>query len=401
MASLKNLNEGKRHTKPHYRIRWRNKGEKNPHPFTLPEGTSYEDAKALKREIETSVAKVGFWAPAEAPPVSLDEAIDRYIAYRSVPRRNKKAAKAATLSMYDIVLRRSFLAHVGMSATLHVLRVQVVDGWLDKLAAAGREPSTIYTYGSTLRAFWKWAASPRTGWPGHVQPADVDVSPPASRIVHAPTFEEATAMLTALVGPVRGRNRFPRAVARAGILERYTGLRRSQVEGLEYGAVLRSYTQKVPTGTVTAPALHILTGKTDEEEEMRRRIPIPESLLGFLEAWRRADGDPPDQTKIIGGSLPKEPECIRAAWKRSGVDPVIWKRRPNHTLRRGVTTFLSSEGVPEQASDWYVGHLPKGMNGKHYTAAEAGYWALVAPAIANMPPLDDSIALHPEVLGNH
>jgi integrase len=203
----------------------------------------------------------------------------------------------------------------------------------------------------------------------------------------------------ALIGPVKARHSFPRSVARAAILERYVGLRKFQAEDLAWGNVYRSFSQKVPTGTLTAPALRVLTGKTEEEKEMRRRIPIPPPLLRVLQAWRLADGSPADEVKVIGGRLPGEPEAIRGAWKRSGVDPVIWTRRPNHALRKGVSTFLTSEGVPVDARDWYVGHLPKGMDGEHYTAAEAGYWALVAPAVAKMPAVDESIALHRDVLG--
>ena len=69
--------------------------------------------------------------------MTLAEAIDRYIEYRKIPRRNKKAASEATLYLYDVVLKKAFLAHVGDKVTLHALRIPVVDGWLDALAARG------------------------------------------------------------------------------------------------------------------------------------------------------------------------------------------------------------------------------------------------------------------------
>lgn len=378
MASLTNAGTTRN---PKWRIRYRNRGEPNPRCFTMPPGSGKRDGERLLREIQLTIDTTGRWDRAETPPVDLAAAIDQYIQERGRATRRGRAAKESTRRLYGIVLRNLFLPYAagrGTTASLHALEAGTVGRFLDAQAAAGKSESTVYTYGANLRAFWRWA---HRRWPDHVAAPQVDVASPVAGVVHAPTIADIDCMIATLDAPVRGRNRHPTAVLRACIVMRHTGLRISQAGGLRWGDLGEDADGR-------GPSLHIRPDntKTRAEAALDRRIPIPRAFHRTLLAWRLADGRPADGAPIVGPGLPRDAhDTVRRAWKRAEIDPIKWRRRPDHAIRRGLMTYLAERGVPDPAIDWFVGHAPRSINARHYTSQSLAWWSLLLPALESLP----------------
>lgn len=381
MASLERVGD-------RIRIRYRNKGDRNQRSLTLPAGTGVREAERVKGDIEMQVRLTGRYEAAVAPPADLGGAIDQYIAERGRRTRRGRAAKPRTLRLYDVVLRKLFLPYAagrGDSASLFTLEKGTVGRFLDDLAAQGKSESTVYTYGATVRAFWKWA---HKRWPDHVSRPEVDVAPPTPGTVHAPTIAEVDRMVVALTAKVRGRNRFPLGVYRATVLMRFTGLRTFQAKGLRWGDLVEDFDGE-------GPALHIRpeNSKTRAEAALDRRIPLTPELYRTLLAWRLADGRPGDDAPIVGPRFPRDPhETVRRAWERAKVPAHKWAGRPDHALRRALVTFLAEQGVPDAAIDWYVGHGGRSINARYYTAQSRAWWGFLLPALEKLPEMPTAAA---------
>ena len=195
-------------------------------------------------------------------------------------------------------------------------------------------------------------------------------------------------MIATLAAPVRGRNKHPRAVIRACLIMRFTGLRVSQAACLTWGDMIDDLDGR-------GPALHIrpANSKTRAEAALDRRIPVAPGLHKLLLSWRMADGRPGDSTIVVGPGMPRDPHTtVSGAWERSGVEPRKWKGRPDHTIRRAVITYLAEQGVVEPAIDWYVGHAPRSMNSRHYTSQSMAWWTLLVPPLQGLPDLPDTLA---------
>ncbi|MBU0606782.1 MAG: hypothetical protein KKI08_02800 [Armatimonadetes bacterium] len=367
--------------KPQWSIRWRNKGDTTQHRLTLPAGISKAEADQVEAKIKLEVRLTGRYDRVEAPPIDLAAAIDEYIAARGTATRRGAAAKPATLRLYDNVLRRRMLPFVkgrGGAASLHGLERSTVARFLDALATEGLKPSAIHTYGATVHAFWRWA---HERWPEHVHVPVVDAPPPNPGNIYSPTLDEVDRMLAAMAKPVRGRNAFPRAVYRACIIMRYTGLRKFQAAGLRWGDLIVDFDGQ-------GPALHIGKDncKTAAEAALDRRIPITSGLHGTLQAWRKSDGNPEDNVTVVGPGFPREPEeAVNGAWRRSEVEEYKWLGQPTRAMRRALNTYLQGQGIPDPCVDWYIGHAPIRLNARYYTSQTLAWWRLLLPVLQEMP----------------
>ena len=155
MASVSR--QGKRWT-----VRFRNKGDRNPRRYTLPSGAGKRAAEAKAREIQLAIDRDGFWAPAKAPPATLDAAVEAYIDARTAGTAARPAAKPSTLKMYDVVLRRillPFLRGRASTAALRDLNPDRVRALLDERHRLGSSPRTLMVYRSMIGGFWKWAGA--------------------------------------------------------------------------------------------------------------------------------------------------------------------------------------------------------------------------------------------------
>ena len=134
MASLSNVGTDK---EPIWRIRYRNKGDKNPKCLTLAGGTGRREAEATKTRVQNAINEAGRWDKAEVPPMDLDAAIRAYMNHRSKPDRRSRAVSQGTQDLYRKVLLGQFLpfaAGRGSTASLHSLDATTVERFLDHKA---------------------------------------------------------------------------------------------------------------------------------------------------------------------------------------------------------------------------------------------------------------------------
>jgi integrase len=358
-------------------VRYRNKGDANPRRYTLPAGSGKRAAEAKAREIQTIIDRDGHWAPAQAPPATLDAAVEAYIDARTAGTAAKPAARPATLRMYDAVLRKILLpAARGRSQTapLRELNPVRVRSLLNERHRMGRSPRTLVIYRSIIGSFWKWARAEYG--PEHVPPVELpDVATPPPSEVIAPGWEEIDRMIAAL--PARCE-----VLRRTLLLQRYTGLRISQAARLRRRDLL-------PDFEGLGPALHVHKdlGKSRQEAAMNRRVPVHPELLALLQAWREADGRSSPDAPLVGGPLPATSrDTLRNAWRRAGVIEEKWFGHPSHVLRKRFVTALEVGRVRERVIDYLIGHARADVKGRSYIVGHE-LWPEMVEAVALIPPL--------------
>lgn len=368
MASVSR--QGKRWT-----VRFRNKGDRNPRRYTLPAGIGKRAAEAKAREIQLAIDRDGFWAPAKAPPATLDAAVEAYIDARTAGTAARPAAKPSTLKMYDVVLRRlllPFLRGRASTAALRDLDLDRVRGLLDERHRRGASARTLLVYRSIIGGFWKWARAEFGA--EHIAPVALpDLARPADREVVAPSYGEIDRMIAAL--PDRCAT-----LRRTCLILRYTGLRISQAARLEWRDILADHEG-------LGPALHIRPelGKSRQEAAMNRRIPLHPELRRQLLEWRLADGRPDDDALLIRAPLPRTArDTLRAAWKRAGVPEEKWAGHPSHVFRKRFITTLDLARVRERVIDYLIGHARKDVKGRSYIVGQE-LWPEMKKAVAGIP----------------
>lgn len=217
---------------------------------------------------------------------------------------------------------------------------------------------------------WKWAAD--SDWYGDLtpRPREVELPKSAKRIVRAPEWAETDRMLACLAETAA-----PWAV-RLGILARYLGERRSALLRLRWADV-----------DLERGELFILSEIT-KGEYGGRRVPLHADLAARLRAWGPSSGPivvAPAAELTARGHVDR---TFRRAWKRAGVRPEVWSRRPIHAFRKGLRTSLVAAGVHQDVIDAYLGHAGEGTGGRDYTDRAALFWPALVPAVATIPRLE-------------
>ncbi len=363
-----------------WRVRYRNKGEKNPRSFSMPKGTTRREAERLDREIKLTIDTAGAWFPARAAPVDLEQLVDAYIRERTAGTAEKPAARPATLRMYQTVLRQLFLGFCRGRAVaapgLAVLNRDAVSGFLAQRRAKGSKPGTLSAYARMIRAFWGWAARQ---YPANVALVDMPrVHMPPSKQVLAPTFEEIDRMIAQLTERAE-------EVRRAALIMRFTGLRVSQAGGF-------AWDDHDPDWEGRGPALHMRVTKSEQESALDRWIPVAPPLAHLLLAWKMRDGRPEGDAAIVGPAMPRDPHSTTGeAWARAEVPEDRWRGHPGRVFRKRFISHMVEAGVSDAAIDHLMGHAPQGVRARHYVDPRA-FWPILTAAVATIPPLNAELS---------
>ena len=205
-----------------------------------------------------------------------------------------------------------------------------------------------------VQAFWAWLAD---------DDAYADQTPRPRKLTDlrgmrsprtptkAPTWADMDACIAALARPVAGQ-RPQRDVTYhvlVAVIERCTGRRGSQVDRLRVGDI-----DLVEAGGVLTIRGEL--GKSHQEKG-GRMMPIAPALLptlkSLVEGREASDLLVPRRQET---SEQKRRRRVAQAWAASGVPEAIWKRRVNHSLRKGFSTELARAGVVREIRDFLTGH---------------------------------------------
>lgn len=130
------------------------------------------------------------------------------------------------------------------------------------------------------------------------------------------------------------------------LLMRFTGLRLSQVGGLQW--------EDFHDGSLT---LRPELGKS-EQEKRGRVIPVSQHLQSEMGKWDRSS--PPGKGYILSrGSIATRTNRL---WSKTGVRDEKWKGRPHHAFRKGFVSGLVLAGANREAVRYLVGHS-QGLDG--------------------------------------
>ena len=356
-----------------WRVRWRD-------PDGRARSRSCPDkrtAERVARQVEQAAAEGRRWEPAGVrQEPSLEDLLKAYL------RDCSRALGGPTVERYatalDLFLRWLKRRHGG-HVTGAVLSRTLLAEYFDDLATGGRHGrprplSTRRKLVENVQRAWRWLHQDDDLSRFVPPPRSLRMpSPPRERTV-APTWAEMDACLDALNGWQK----------QLGIVLRFTGLRVQQVMGLTWDDVdLDRCLLRV------RPEL----GKSDQERR-GRIIPVSAHLTDLLAAFARHDEPWIVHSKRHRGS-PRE-RMARArdfarAWARAGVREDVWRKRPHHSMRKGLVSGLRRLGADPDAVAFLVGHS-LGLRGVYTDPAALPLRAAVdlIPALGESPPVDDA-----------
>ena len=328
-----------------YRLRWRD-----------PDGTrrswtchDLRTAVLLEEEIQACRSLGRRWEPRDASPVpSLDDALTAYTA---------RCARVLALSTavrygHSLDLYRAFVDDP--RARVSVLSRASLAGffaWLRTSPIPRRQHArTVSTARKTVEhigSAWAWLYDSDEYGPHVERPRSIEMPEHLAQAVIAPTWEEADACVLACADEVR---------VLATVL-RYTGLRISQAMRLEWADL------DLDRACLTIrPEL----GKS-RREKLGRTIPISLHLVAYLAGLGQRVGlVVPLRGKAVPLDRVLRPRALVAAWEASGVRPEVWRGRPAHAFRRGLTSGLARAGADREAVEYLVGHALPGARGQAY-----------------------------------
>ncbi|MCB9797852.1 MAG: tyrosine-type recombinase/integrase, partial [Alphaproteobacteria bacterium] len=178
--------------------------------------------------------------------------------------------------------------------------------------------------------------------------------------VRAPTWKE----MDRLIGELEGWGR------KLAILQRCAGLRRGAALALTWADVDLEHGWLALRAEITKGGYG------------GRSVPLAPVLTQELKRWG------PDEGLILadaptGRALERRLRCFGQAWKRAGVDPRVWEKRPTHSLRKGFASGLRELGAQPDAVEVLLGHSLGNSRG-----AYIDHVALkLREAVALVPPL--------------
>lgn len=297
---------------------------------------------------------------------------------------------AATLGDYAQHLRTHILPALG-DVPLVILGDKHLRPWVVELGAK-HSSSTARNVYSTLRSMIDDAMA--EGWvtlAGNPlrQPALIRALPPPRRETGVrPLFVEleyAQAMVRCGRVPVHRRVRY--------LVELCTGLSEGELAGRRWRDVdwcigpgearpgPRPVLQVVDALPTRGPDGWATMGRTKNEYRIRT-LPLHAAAASALawwwaEGWREyvgrapAEDDPVFPGPTGGFSRPAAAALLRTDLRAAGCPD----RSHGHPLtaqamRRSFATYLDAVGIPEEVRGRLLGHVPKTVTGKHYTAAQ-------------------------------
>jgi len=240
---------------------------------------------------------------------------------------------------------------------------QLIEAYDEHLRTTGHrhplEASSRRTVIGVLLTWWAWAES-RGVWAVPPAPRSIEMPVPIPASVHAPTWEQADAVLAQIRAP---------KVRRAVILERCLGLRIGQVCQLRW----RDFSADLARVSVRKEL-----GKS-ALEKTGRDLPVPAALCEEMRLWPRGA---PDEL-IVGVTPATVRKTVARAWRDAGAPENLFVRRPNHAFRKGLTTEALAAGVPSDTGEYWCGRRTAGQTGS-YTDPRAHQLQQLADAVPRL-----------------
>lgn len=366
MASISKRGKG-------WSVRWTEypAGRNGPRRCRSKQVATRRAARQLRAEIERSLHASGTYESSRlGGSQTLGESFAAYLTIEVIPshRDNTIRSKAQILQVFlEYVRGRSHF--VGGDA-LNALNVARFHAHL--LTETGRNGkvrtlNTAAKYVSVIQVAWEWLYTMNT--PGISPPRKVKTRRDPPKRYEAPTWED----IDLLIGEQRSV-----FAQRATILLRFTGLRSSQVCGLDWRDIDLQY------GELTIPG-HL--GKSSQERR-GRVVPVSTLLCDEMSTWGVRQGSILPQRRLYAKNW-------REGWQR-----VIKKSnrfegerirravtgQPVHCIRKAFVTELKRRRADTESVEFLVGHT-QGIR-EHYLHSVA-------------LPLRDTVELIPPISSRH
>jgi integrase len=160
-----------------------------------------------------------------------------------------------------------------------------------------------------------------------------------------------------------------------------TGLRDGEIAGLRWedvaGGLVRVRFAVATVGNGKPGPLKTPAAKRD--------VPMHPALAGYLKAWRaawtKAIGQAPKGTDPVFASPRRGPESSLRHYRPKSAEHIqtdlaaVGIKRPEvdfHATRRSFSTWLEAAGVHPETVDRLLGHVPKSVRARHYSAPDLG-----------------------------
>lgn len=318
-----------------YQVRWREGGVARA--ASAPDRRT---AQELQREIERCVALGRSWEPRGArEELTVDDALRRYIL------EVKRALAPATAVRYaqELEAFRAFLGERKPRGKIGLdVLTQALLGEFWEWAEHGRHgrPRSVATRRKLIQGvqrWWAWCAVQDELEAHTPRPKSLRLPQALPVLTVAPTWEEMDQVIEA----------FDSWRRRLAVVLRFTGLRVGQAMRLRWTDV------DLSAGLLTIrPEL----GKTAAEKS-GRRVPISRHLVAELAGWGVRQGwlieTGPD---VQDRSRAARAEMMARGWRRAGVRPEAWQKRPQHAFRKGFRSGLTRAGADSSAVEYLLGH---------------------------------------------
>jgi integrase len=261
----------------------------------------------------------------------------------SVRTRSGDQYKPSTIRSYEQALRGSQQGRGGLLAELGPIRlsdltVDDIQGYADRLLAAGAQPSTIHNQIMPVRVICRWRRR------------EVSVNPtiglelPAVRSGRVRIVSPAEAEL--LLAALAERDRVLWATAL------YAGLRRGELMGLRWGDVDLGR-GVIEVAQAWDPKEHMMVAP--KSAAGTRRVPIAGALRVYLTPMSLAAAT--DTSRLVFGSqgapfsATSLYERALRAWRRAGLKPICL-----HDCRHTFASLMIAAGVNAKALSSFMGH---------------------------------------------
>jgi len=261
----------------------------------------------------------------------------------TIRTRSGDAYKPSTIRSYELALRGGEMGEGGLmrefgATRLSALILEDVQGFADRLLAAGAQPSTIRNRVMPLRVICRWR---RGEVP--VNPT-VGLSLPAVRLTRNRIASPVEAELLLAALPARDRALWATAM--------YAGLRRGELMGLRWRDV------DLPGGVLEVrqawdPKEHLMVAP--KSAAGTRRVPIATVLRALLTPASLAA--PADADGLVFGrdgtpfSASSLYERALRAWRKAELEPICL-----HDCRHTFASLMIAAGVNAKALSTFMGH---------------------------------------------
>jgi len=261
----------------------------------------------------------------------------------SIRNRSGDRYKPSTIRSYELALRGPCRGNGGLLRELGHLKLSDlslddVQGYADRLLAAGAEPSTIRNQVMPVRVICRWRQREIT-----VNPT-AGLSLPAVRLGRNRIADPAEAEM--LLAALSGRDRPLWASAM------YAGLRRGELMGLRWCDVDLSR-GVIEVRQAWDPKEHLMVAPKSAAGS--RRVPIAAVLRAFLAPAQLAA--PAERQGLVFGSgagpfcASSVSERARRAWRKADMEAICL-----HDCRHTFASLMIAAGVNAKALSTFMGH---------------------------------------------